>query len=147
MRSIIHAFSLPMIIIIGFSGYCLIKYANGTDNLSKANSLCSMNYTVGNWMDKELFAKFDPRLGDWTNTAWQYIGQGCFYTVSHINGVFDSNTKWSQTQLFNTSQYPSQRANQQQPIPLPQPTATQSNEHVYQGNPDNTQIRGINEDE
>jgi hypothetical protein len=106
MRSIIHAFSLPMLVIISFGGYCLLKYADGTDKLSKANSLCSMNYTVGNWMDSELFGKFDPTVGAWTNTAWQYIGQGCFYTVSHINGAFDSKIKWSQTQLFNTSEHP-----------------------------------------
>lgn len=106
MKSILHAFSLPMIILIGTIGYCLVKYADGTDKLSKANSLCSINYSIGNFMDKDLLGKFDPILGQWSNQAFKYFGQACFYTITHINGEFDSKVKWDQTQIYNTNEHP-----------------------------------------
>ncbi len=105
MKSIIHSFSLPMIILIGILGYCLVKYSEGTDKLSKANSLCAINYSTGNFLDKDLLGKFDPTLGKWTNQAFKYFGQACFYTITHINGEFDSKTKWEQTQMFNSNEY------------------------------------------
>ena len=106
MRSIFHSFSLPMIILIGTIGYCLVKYADGTDKLSKANSLCSINYSIGSFMDKDLLGKFDPRLGQWGNQVFKYFGQTCFYTITHINGEFDSEVKWKQTQSYNTNEHP-----------------------------------------
>ena len=105
MTSIIHSFSLPMIILIGVTGYCLVKYADGTDKLSKANSLCSIDYSIGNFMDKNLLGKFDPTLGQWSNQAFKYFGQACFYTITHVNGAFDSNIKWQQTQTYNTNEH------------------------------------------
>ena len=106
MRTIIHSFSLPMIILISVTGYCLVKYFNGTDKLSKANSLCSIDYDIGNFMDKSLLGKFDPTLGQWSNQAFKYFGQACFYTITHVNGAFDSNIKWKQTQMYNTNDHP-----------------------------------------
>jgi hypothetical protein len=93
-----------MIILIGVAGYCLVKYSDGTDKLSKANSLCGINYSIGNFMDKSIFGKFDPTLGQWSNQAFKYFGQGCFYTITHINGAFDSKIQWTQTQAYNTNE-------------------------------------------
>ena len=54
MRTIIHSFSLAMMIIIAILGYCLFKYSEGFDKISKANSLCSINYSMGKFMDNNL---------------------------------------------------------------------------------------------
>jgi hypothetical protein len=102
MRTIIHSFSLAMMIIIAILGYCLFKYSEGFDKISKANSLCSINYSMGKFMDNNLLGKFDPILGQWTNQVFKYLGQACFYTITHLNGAFDSKIKWDQTQIYNT---------------------------------------------
>ena len=112
MRTIIHSFSLPMIILIGIVGYCFFKYSEGVDKLSKANSVCSIDYSIGDFMDNKLLGKFDPTLGQWTNQAFKYFGQACFYTITHVNGVFNSKVKWGQTQIYNTNEYSLIRKNQ-----------------------------------
>jgi len=105
MRPFIYSFSLPMVLFIAFIGYCVYKYSDGHDKQSKANAMCKMNYEAGKFLNESLFGKFDVTLGSWSNEVFKYIGQVCFYTVSHVNGLFDSKTTWDQTQKYNTNEF------------------------------------------
>lgn len=105
MRPLIYSFSLPMAVLIAFIGYCVYKYSDGHDKQSQANAMCKMNYEAGKFVNESLFGKFDLTLGAWSNEAFKYLGQVCFYTVSHVNGLFDSKTTWEQTQQYNTNEF------------------------------------------
>jgi len=105
MRPFIYSFSLPMVILVAFIGYCVYKYSDGHDKQSKANAMCKMNYEAGKFLNESLFGKFDITLGAWSNEVFKYLGQVCFYTVSHVNGLFDSKTTWEQTQRYNTNEF------------------------------------------
>ncbi len=105
MRPFIYSFSLPMVILIAFIGYCVYRYSDGNDKQSKANAICKINYEAGKFVNESLFGKFDVTLGAWSNEMFRYVGQVCFYTVSHVNGLFDSKTTWEQTQKYNTNEF------------------------------------------
>ncbi|MBY0380193.1 MAG: hypothetical protein K2P99_07330 [Burkholderiales bacterium] len=91
------------IVIVALITIICYKYFSGSTKLEKANNLCSIFYDSSRYIGSEIIDRFNPTKSHYSEEAGAYVGQMCFYGISHLNGGVNSSWNYQNTQLFNTN--------------------------------------------